>query len=534
MRAGAGNGGRTLLALAVLAFAAPPTAAVQAQDAAAPVEAPAKAPLVARVNVAIDKAAEWLVEQQGEDGGIGTDDPGHPLGRTALCTFALLHAGRDAADPAVAAALARLGLDGTAEHAHMPLSVYEAGCMMLLMHALEDDLSAHMHRIADWLVEKQDASGLWGYPAGTPDLSNAQFAAIALELASRHGHKAPKQTWERLQSAVLSLQASSGAFRYHPTAMYRASMTHAALLCLRFSTARLGRKRPTKEVRTAVRRGLEWLDENYTVTHFPDGRGRAHQYYFFYMYGLERFAVIHGLDEIAGHDWYAEGAEELLARRRKDWSWGTTDDTAFAVLFLRRAALTAPPARARAGDWAADAVPVERRYEAPGKDVPRIRSWLVAGPFAGTPREDDLLFGKEIDVARAKPQDGRRAGGRKLDASWGKRDAAGDDGVLTLPEGKWAVHYCAVWIHAESECDARLWLGSDDGALAYLNGTLVLDAHVHGRSGNDRFHAPVSLRKGANLLVVKVENHTGACSLAARVSAPDGSRLESLRVTTEP
>ena len=36
------------------------------------------------------------------------------------------------------------------------------------------------------------------------------------------------------------------------------------------------------------------------------------------MYGLERYAMRFGLERIGGHDWYAEGAEELLLRQGTD------------------------------------------------------------------------------------------------------------------------------------------------------------------------------------------------------------------------
>ena len=50
-------------------------------------------PLEARVNTAIDRGAQNLIGRQAEDGSWNKEDKVHPLGRTALCTFALLHAG---------------------------------------------------------------------------------------------------------------------------------------------------------------------------------------------------------------------------------------------------------------------------------------------------------------------------------------------------------------------------------------------------------------------------------------------------------
>lgn len=47
------------------------------------------------------------------------------------------------------------------------------------------------------------------------------------------------------------------------------------------------------------------------------------------------------------HDWYREGADLLLSLQRENGSWGDHVETAFAVLFLKRA--TSPPAVAVSG-----------------------------------------------------------------------------------------------------------------------------------------------------------------------------------------
>ena len=74
-----------------------------------------------------------------------------------------------------------------------------------------------------------------------------------------------------------------------------------------------------------------------------DGRnGRA--YYF--LWSLERVAMIFGLETIGKKDWYSWGAEILLANQQPNGGWANGDhsggpccDTAFALLFLSRANL---------------------------------------------------------------------------------------------------------------------------------------------------------------------------------------------------
>jgi hypothetical protein len=70
------------------------------------------------------------------------------------------------------------------------------------------------------------------------------------------------------------------------------------------------------------------------------------------LWSIERVAVAYGLDTIGNKDWYNWGADILLAMQRADGNWTGTDstigqqgesingvDTAFALLFLRRADL---------------------------------------------------------------------------------------------------------------------------------------------------------------------------------------------------
>jgi hypothetical protein len=61
----------------------------------------------------------------------------------------------------------------------------------------------------------------------------------------------------------------------------------------------------------------------------------------YFLWSLERMAVVYGLRTIAGKDWYAWGSAILVAAQNDDGSW--TDafpgvvDTCFALLFLKRA-----------------------------------------------------------------------------------------------------------------------------------------------------------------------------------------------------
>jgi hypothetical protein len=97
----------------------------------------------------------------------------------------------------------------------------------------------------------------------------------------------------------------------------------------------------------AVRSGLAWLVAHWSVTENPgpiefDSAPKTELYY--YLYALERAGMLLGIEKIGKHDWYAEGAEAILAAQKADGSWdpgakrsNSTWDTCFAILFLKKA-----------------------------------------------------------------------------------------------------------------------------------------------------------------------------------------------------
>jgi hypothetical protein len=93
-----------------------------------------------------------------------------------------------------------------------------------------------------------------------------------------------------------------------------------------------------------VHEGLQWLAKNFSVTYNPGPyehgnmeENSKHQYYY-YLYALERVGMLYGTEMMGQKKWYPEGAKVLIADQKADGSWGAgTDDTCFAILFLKRA-----------------------------------------------------------------------------------------------------------------------------------------------------------------------------------------------------
>jgi hypothetical protein len=214
-------------------------------------------------------------------------------------------------------------------------------------------------------------------PAG--DHSNTQFVVLALWVARRHGLPVDPAL-SRVGAHFRAVQYPDGGWGYfdlpHGPSIgpkggrgggrgggigqgsiahgQTDTMTCAGLLGLAVAhgvaadTARAGGpRRPTVDVSKdlQLRKGLLALS---TSIRRPVGQGGRVQrvggraYYFFW--SLERVAVALGLDTINKKDWYAWGAEILLANQQGDGTWQgrygqSGADTCFALLFLKRANL---------------------------------------------------------------------------------------------------------------------------------------------------------------------------------------------------
>src|SRR5205085_258857 len=79
----------------------------------------------------------------------------------------------------------------------------------------------------------------------------------------------------------------------------------------------------------------------------------------YFMWSVERVGVLLGLEEMANVDWFDRGSKALLETQRDDGGWPTawveTDpdglsDTAFALLFLRKANLGSDISRLLEGE----------------------------------------------------------------------------------------------------------------------------------------------------------------------------------------
>jgi hypothetical protein len=209
----------------------------------------------------------------------------------------------------------------------------------------------------------------------TDDNSNTQFALMALWVARRHDlpvSHALAATGNRFRIS----QDAAGAWSYNlpfiigPDGKQMPSIVmnehkHPAMTCVGLIglAVEKGAQNKTKELAKdpLVQRGLAFLGKHVdnlagaaapalnpapAVPAVPNpvatrGIDRSDNYFYF-LFSLERMAVLYDLKKIGKTDWYAWGAEDLLGTQAADGSWPAhykewNADTCFALLFLKRA-----------------------------------------------------------------------------------------------------------------------------------------------------------------------------------------------------
>ncbi|MFN0195803.1 MAG: hypothetical protein ACKVT0_03610 [Planctomycetaceae bacterium] len=358
------------------------------------------------INAARLKGLDYIKSKQKKEGNWVYE--GHDVGITALCTMALLENGVPINDP-----LIERGQAFVRKNIEELTSTYDLSLAILLLSRIGDRQDrAHIRTLAARLIAGQTKTGGWSYscpkvsavvlsnpadlpePAdGTGDNSNTQFAVLGLWTASRSRIDIDIPL-NHVARRFVQYQLADGGWNYSLADDQGAgnSMTFAGLFSLTVARANKLRKikreatdnnaaakddaksddaqaaapdkpestdKPeTPEVRDLgaesttllsdpiFAKGLEKAGE------FARGIGPGSARYF--LWSVERIGVLLGLEQIGGEDWFKKGAAALLATQQPDGSWpdgkGNLADTAFAVLFLRKANLGSDISRLLEGE----------------------------------------------------------------------------------------------------------------------------------------------------------------------------------------
>ena len=293
--------------------------------------------------------AEALATEQSRDGSFKGD-----AGTTALCLYALAHAGRDPEAPEMQAALRYL-LANQARPGN-----YAASLTVMALFTLDRELHAKRIRsLAALIARGQAKNGQWTYNlrggrAGG-DNSNTQFAVLALWYARRAGAEIDPEVFKRTLAFFETTQNDDGGWGYSDKERRKSYGTMVATGLTSLIVCRAGAER--KKVLDLdlaaderVKKARGWLADHLALDRNPEakfvlGGGRKiiteSFYRHYWLWSLERGAAVAGITKLGERDWFDEGVKHLDATQRDDGSWVGSESpvlaTAFAVLFLSRA-----------------------------------------------------------------------------------------------------------------------------------------------------------------------------------------------------
>ncbi len=368
----------------------PPRAPLSARTPAEVEAKPAKDIELARTRTVDEAVREGMAYLRGRSAAIEGARLHHELRYDELVLWTWLHGGMAQADPEFQKVLGRM-LDRRLER------TYAVALQAMVLEELDRVAwQGRIQQCAQFLLDNQCRNGQWGYgdpsifaeevpsggkrpapakelgPDGKPrvvrrvvvkkmrpgresgDHSNSMYAALGLRACHDAGIVLPKDAVLLAQKAWREAQIRpEGGWCYGKHEGHRAygSMTAGGVgsLVIYDYIAGEDRKRDRE-----VQAGLEWLENKFSVAYNPGpvehaSRGEnGMQHYFYYLYALERAAILYGTATIGRHDWYQKGSEALLGCQRPDGSWlskeggNEVSDTCFAVLFLRRATRALP------------------------------------------------------------------------------------------------------------------------------------------------------------------------------------------------
>ncbi|MFW6108352.1 MAG: PQQ-binding-like beta-propeller repeat protein [bacterium] len=163
-----------------------------------------------------------------------------------------------------------------------------------------------------------------------------------------------------------------------------------------------------------------------------------------------------------------------------------------------------------------------------------LQEWLVLGPF---PNEDQKGFGT-VYPPETEPVELRRTyRGTDGPVRW-RRVTAEENAVRLhklLEPSEFGVAYAACWVHSPRSRAASLEIGTDDGCKVWVNRKLVFSL-LEERAAEPRQNiVPIRLRRGANELLLKIEQGQEDWEFYVELVGGDGrSLLDQVRVSPMP
>jgi hypothetical protein len=356
------------LALCVgLLLVSAPSSAQPGNAAPADAKSANDAELVGKVKKAIDGGVRYLKDKQSEKGDweslVLSTIAGLKGGVTSLATLALLNAGLDAKDPAVAKALDYLRKLGTPEKTY----VVALQTMVFAEARQKEDLPQIVKNV-EWFQKNAIYRGGklegWSYPGNSvADNSNTQYALLGLYAAKSAGVKVDDKLWKEIQDYYTRTQrndpgnAKAGFWTYHNAGDSSPSFTMTVGGACGLYIANMGLDQSEQQLdektgiagecgkyteNSALAKGMFWIGMRFNLL---DGKS-----YFYNFYGIERLGRLSGQRFLGKVDWYREGCEKLIKMQDPHGAFLATEEvrktsidagqpiitTSFALLFLSK------------------------------------------------------------------------------------------------------------------------------------------------------------------------------------------------------
>jgi len=146
-----------------------------------------------------------------------------------------------------------------------------------------------------------------------------------------------------------------------------------------------------------------------------------------------------------------------------------------------------------------------------------VTDWEVSGPYSQEGKNYSGLF----DMPFAPEIDGGKG------AKWRKMPAGTDtaqpyylDLLKSLDGGEQRVAYLRTRLQWPGERQVKLWIGSDDGNKVWVNGELVHSNNVARPFAPDQDSATVMLKRGENIILMKITQNNLAWGASFRIEEP--------------
>ena len=158
-----------------------------------------------------------------------------------------------------------------------------------------------------------------------------------------------------------------------------------------------------------------------------------------------------------------------------------------------------------------------------------IRDWYVIGPF-DNPGDIKERAGLTTAYAPEKEFNLKKVyqGKDRINVRW-KQYSGSPDGFVDLNDAlkphDLALGYALSYIYTPDNRPIRIYIGSDDGIRMWVNDKLLHDNFILRGSAPDQDTVNVTLKKGWNKVLLKIENNLGGWGFYCRIPDPKNDLL---------